>query len=352
MGLSPFSLTKQSAMTPRELVIRTLNHESVPRVPRDLWIADGMEATHADALSEINVRYPADLIHPDAAPVYGKRSRGKSNQAGQYTDSWGCAWQIAEAGAPAALKLSPLAEKGKIAEFRPPQELLDAARFSKVNKSCQNTSRFVLARAETQLFDRLRWLRGDATLIDLARGTKDIRNLLKMLHEFACKEIELWANTEVDGVALKDDWGTADSLVISLEMWREIFKPLYRELCKILHAKDKFVFFQSKGYILDILNDLVKDGVDAVHVQLHLMDVEKVARRFRGRLTFWGEVASPDVLRLGNTAQLREAVLGIRRALDFGAGGVIAQCQWPPDVWLQTIAAVFEQWLLPLPMHK
>jgi hypothetical protein len=340
-------------MTSRELVIRTLNHEPTARAPRDLWIADGMETSHSDAVAEMNLRFPSDIIQPDIAPSYGKRARGKANQLGVYTDSWGCTWQIAQPGAPAELKVSPLAEKGLIAEFHPPLELLDPARFSKVNKSCENTSRFVLARSETQPFDRLRFLRGyDAALIDLARGAKDVRNLLKMLHEFSCREMELWSNTEVDGVAIRDDWGTDDSLIISLEMWREIFKPLYREYCKILHAKDKFVFFQSSGNMFDILGDLIKDGVDAVHVQLDLSDPEKVAKRFRGRVTFWGEIASQAVLRSGNPAELRDEVLQIRRALDFGSGGVIAQCQWDPEISLQTIAAVFEQWLLPLPMHS
>ena len=53
----------------------------------------------------------------------------------------------------------------------------------------------------------------------------------------------------------------------------------------------------------------------------------------------------------GTAEEFREAVLAVRRALDFGSGGVIAQCQWDSDVRLQTIAAFFEQWLLPLPMH-
>jgi uroporphyrinogen decarboxylase len=339
-------------MTSRELVIRSLNHEPTARAPRDLWIPEGMETTHADAVAEMNLRFPSDIVQPEVAPAYGKRARGKPNQAGQYSDSWGCTWQVSGPGAPPELKISPLAEKAKIAEFRPPLELLDPARFGKVNKSCETSNRFILAQSETQIFDRLRFLRGhDAAMIDLARGTKDIRNLLRMLHEFSCKEMEIWADTEVDGVAFRDDWGTADGLAISLEMWREIFKPLYREYCKILHAKDKFVFFQSSGNMLDIMGDLVKDGVDAVHVEFHTMDVEKVAKRFRGRVTFWGEVASRGVMRMGNTPELREEVLKIRRALDFGSGGVIAQLQWTPDITLQTVAAVFEQWLLPLPMH-
>jgi hypothetical protein len=338
-------------MTSRELVIHTLNHEATPRAPRDLWISPGMESTHADAIAEIGIRFPNDIVPPDVAAAQGKRSQGKPHKTGVFTDAWGCGWQIAAKGTPPELNFSPLAESGKIAEYHPPLELLDAARFAKVGKSCEATNRFVLAASETGPFDRLRYLRGDAALVDLARGTKESRSLLDMLHDFSCKELEIWANTEVDGVAFHDDLGRDDSLSIAPEMWREIFKPLYRDYCKILHAKDKFVFFGSQGNIVDIFGDLLKIGVDAVHSQIQKMDVEKLAKRYRGRATFWGEI---DLHSLGepNASSVKEGVLKIRRALDYGSGGVIVQCRWTPDISLQTIAAVFEQWLTPLSMRE
>ena len=97
---------------------------------------------------------------------------------------------MAEQGAPPELKQSPLAEAEKIASYQPPMELLDRSRFAKVNKSCLATNRFVLAWSEVRPFDRLRFLRGsEAALVDLARGTKEVRDLLAMLHDFNCKEI-------------------------------------------------------------------------------------------------------------------------------------------------------------------
>jgi hypothetical protein len=250
------------------------------------------------------------------------------------------------------LKVSPLGEADKIAGYQPPAELLEKTRFAKVNKSCGATNRFVLAFSEVRPFDRLRFLRGgEAALVDLARGTKDMRGLLAMLHDFACKELEIWAETDVDGVAFRDDWGTPEGLLMSAEMWRELFRPLYREYCKILHAKDKFVFFHGDGNVLDIFGDLIKTGIDAVHVQLALMDVERLAKRYRGRVTFWGGMDCRRLHEPGRPEQFREAVLTIRKALDFGSGGVIAQCQWDPCVPLQTVAAFFEHWLVPLSMH-
>jgi uroporphyrinogen decarboxylase len=336
-------------MTSRELVVKALNQEAVPRVPRDVWVSPG--DTRADELSELNVRFPSDIVTPPAA-LHAKRTQGKPGKAGEHTDAWGCVWRLGADGGPAELVHSPLAEASHIASYRPPAELLDHARFAKANKLCPATSRFVLAWSEVRPFDRLRQLRGsDAALADLNKNTAAIRGLLAMLHEAACEEMELWAKTEVDGVVFRDDWGTAEGTLISPEMWREVFRPLYRDYCRILQAGDKFVFFHSDGRIADMFGDLVKTGLDAIHCQFHLMDVGRLAKRYRGRVTFWGGVQRERLRDPGTPEEFRQAVLEIRRALDYGSGGVIARCHWDPGVRLQTVAAFFEQWLVPLPMR-
>jgi len=341
-----------STTTSRDLVIRTLNHEPVERAPRDLWPSAVVEATRSDELSEINIRYPSDIVYPEFKYPAGKRPSGKSSREGQYTDAWGCTWQLSQQDTVSEVKSPPLADPGKMAAFRPPLETLEASRFARVNRSCENTSRFVLARTEIQPFQRLQALRGkEAALADLADDRQETRHLLAMLHEFFCREAELWADTTVDGVALHDDWGSADSLLVPPATWRELFRPLYRDYCKILHGKDKFVFFQSAGNIADIFGELVRIGVDAVHADWFPMNIERLARRYRGRITFWGGLDRPEVLLRGAPEEVRQAVQRVRKALDFGAGGVIAQCPWEPEVPLRRIAIVFEQWMLPLPMH-
>jgi hypothetical protein len=218
-------------MTSRELVIKTLNHEPVSRVPRDLWvpIGEGDNESPADELSEIGVRYPSDIVSVEAAAAQPKKPAPKSAKAGDFVDAWGCAWHKEPGESAPTLRHSPLAEAGKVAAYRAPAELLEKSRFTKVNKVCHATSRFVLAWSDVRPFDRLRWLRGDSTLVDLARGTKDIRALLAMIDEQARKEIELWGDTDVDGVVFRDDWANDEGLVVSAEQWREMFKPLYRE---------------------------------------------------------------------------------------------------------------------------
>lgn len=339
-------------MTSRELVVKTLNHQRVPRVPRDLWVPPGEESSRADELGEMSLRFPGDIVHSKASPPHDKRSHGKVGKTSEYTDAWECVWQRGADGTTIPVGQPPLAETAKLASYQPPAKLLERSRFSKVNRSCRSTSRFVLVWSETRPFDRLQLLRGsEAALVDLARGTKEIRGLLAMLHDFSCREMELWAETEVDGVVFRDDWGTPEGLLIAPEMWRELFRPLYRDYCKILHAKDKFVFFHSDGNIADIFGDLIKTGIDAIHSQWHLMDFDRLAKRYRGRVTFWGEMDRQQLRNPGAIEEFRQSVLAVRKALDFGSGGVIAQCQWDPGVRIQTIAALFEQWLVPLPTH-
>lgn len=340
-------------MTSRELVIKTLNHDPVPRVARDLWVPAGEESLLADELAEMSVRYPSDILAPENASFETRRAHAaKPGKPADFTDAWGCVWHTADETATPELKHPPLAETGRLASFQPPGALLDRGRFTKASKVCPTTSRFVLAWSEVRPFDRLQALRGsEAALVDLARGNKDTRSVLAMLHDFACKELELWAASEVDGVAIRDDWGSPNGLLISAEMWREIFRPMYREYCKILHAQDKFVFFHSAGDVSDIFGDLVKLDIDAIHSQLRLMNVERLAKRYRGRVTFWGEIDCRDPQNPGAEDDFLGSATAVRKALDFGHGGVIAQCLWNRGLRLQTVAAFFEQWLVPLPMH-
>ncbi len=239
-----------------------------------------------------------------------------------------------------------------MAGYQPPMEVLAGATPDRVDRACAATSRFVLAWTQTGPLQRLQCLRGAHTaLADLVHGTKPIRSLLARLHDFSCREMQMWAGTDVDGVALADDWGPSDGFSIDRQVWRDLLRPLYREYCEILHANDKFAMFHTRGNPAPFVGDLVRIGVDAIHSDLFAANVKRWAKRFRGRVTFWSGIGPQHIVKSGTPEAIREVVLRIRRALDFGSGGVIAQCEWGPQVPPKNVAAVFDQWMLPLRMH-
>jgi len=327
-------------------------HEPIDRVPRDLWVEPSVESLRADEVAEITFRYPSDLVRPEFRPPKGNRAKGSSHEVGEHMDAWGCVWQVTERGCRGRLAASPLADLGQLAGYRLPWELVEKANLAAVNRSVAAGSRFVLAATGVRPFERLQLLRGpEAARADLAAGTRPIRDLLDMLHDFFCREIELWAATDVDGVAFQDDWGSAGDLPSPVQTWRELFRPLYREYCEALHAKDKFAFFRSQGDVSAIFGELVRAGIDAIGADYWAMDLERLAERWRGRVTFWGGIDPQRLSAPSTPDEVRAAARRLRSSLDFGHGGVIARCDWSPESPFDHVAAFFEPWLAPMPMH-
>ncbi|MDZ7615626.1 MAG: uroporphyrinogen decarboxylase family protein [Patescibacteria group bacterium] len=338
-------------MTSRELVIRALSHEPIDRIPRDLWISPQVASNHSDDVAEIEVRYPTDVVRPESPYAPAERSAGKRGAGEQYTDAWGVGWQVSSEGEDIVTE-RPLGDLRNLGKVSPPLDFLKGVKLGKVNRFCEQTNRFVLAPVAICPLQRLQTLRGpEATRKDLEGGAKGIRALLDMVHAYCEAEIELWAGSQVDGVVLGDDWGAASGLVLPRAVWQDLFRPLYRDYCKALHQHDKMVFFRTTGDVTEILDDIVRLDVDAVHCSFEDMDMAKVARRLRGRTTFWSGSDRPESLTRGTAAEVREAVLRVRRAFDFGSGGLIAQCDWRPDVPIDKIVAFCEQWIVPLPVH-
>ena len=333
-------------MTGRERVRRTLGFQTPDRVPRELWALPGVARYRADEVEALLARFPSDFAGPEVTYGAATRAQGTEADVGTYVDAWGCPFTVMEPGVIGEVKDPPLADIAALDRLRPPDEILDEADFSSVDASCAATDLFVKAGTTVRPFERMQFLRGTENLfMDLAWGTREVWRLREIVHGFFLREIDLWTRTAVDAISFMDDWGTQSALLISPKMWREYFKPLYADYCRLIHQAGKYVFFHSDGHTFDIIPDLIEIGVDAFNTQLFCMDIEEIGRRFRGQITFWGEISRQDTLPFGTVADVRSAVRRVRAALDGGCGGVIAECEWGNDVSAENIAAVFETWL-------
>jgi len=336
-------------MTSRDLVIKSLRHEPVERAPRDLWTLPGIRMFRSDELDRMLVEYPIDFTVPNVRYGDSLRREGTPDRIGKYTDEWGCVWHVAEDGVVGEVKEFPIPYWPALRKFKPPYEILDNADFSMVNKGCAETSKFVLANSQARPFERLQFLRGsERTFIDLMYSSIELFLLLDMMHDYYTREIRMLVETDVDGISFMDDWGAQDSLLISPDMWRDIFKPFYKDYCEIIHGAGKFAFMHSDGFIEPIIPDLFEIGVDALNSQLFCMDIEDIGEKYAGKVTFWGEIDRQLVLPFGTKEDVRNAVRRVRKALDKGQGGVIAQAEWGLGVNYENIATVFDEWLKPL----
>ena len=333
-------------MTSRERVLRTLEFDHPDRAPRDLWALAGVGMLRKEELDAVNEKYPGDFGGANGRYGASTRASGTPGAQGTYVDEWGCEWTVGEVGVCGEVKNPPLADWSRLEGWSPPWELLDNADFSGVNESCKQLDKFVKAGTHVRPFERMQFLRGSQNLfVDIMEQSDEFLHLCKLIHEFDLRDIELWAKTDVDAVGFMDDWGAQNALLISPDLWRAIYRPMYRDYCDILKQAGKRIFFHSDGHIAAIYPDLIEMGIDAINSQLFCMHIEDLARRFKGKVTFWGEICRQHILPFGTVEDVRAAVRRVRRAMDDGAGGVIAECEWGVRDPRENIEAVFETWL-------
>ena len=330
-------------MTSRELVRRTLSFEKPSRIPRQKWILPWAESHFPDVVRELERRFPDDLVAAPAAYTMPLNTVGSRYEPGTYIDEWGCVFRNLHDGVIGIVQDPLIAEWTDLERFHPPEATLRVD-TEKVNAFCRGTECFVLSGSVVRPFERLQFIRTmEQTFIDLTERPPELLDLLSRIHRHYIEEVEAWARTEVDGISLMDDWGVQDRMMVSPDIFRTLFKPMYREYAEIARKHGKYVFLHSDGYITDIIPDLIEIGVDALNSQIFCMGVETLGESFRGRITFWGEIDRQQILARGDLDSVRSAVQKVFHAL-HKEGGVIAQCEFGPGARPENVITVFEAW--------
>jgi len=333
-------------MKSRERVYRTLAFElpAGERIPRQLWVLPWADLHHPGTCAAISQQYPADIAHCPVSLKFPRKNRttGGATDIGLYTDEWGCVFENCQAGIIGEVK-SPIVEDwANTSKVIFPEDALTFD-VDAVNAFCKQSDCFVLAGACPRPFERLQFIRGTENLyMDLALDDPDLLAFIRQLHAFYLKELEAWSQTDVDALFMMDDWGTQNSLLISPDMWRRIFKPLYRDYIELAHAAGKKIFMHSDGYILDIYPDLIEMGLDAINSQIFCMGLDRLAS-YKGQITFWGELDRQHILPTGTEQQVRAAVKEIHEKLACN-GGVIAQCEFGPGAKPENVITMFAAW--------
>jgi len=327
-------------LTSRERVIRTLRFEGVDRPARDIWTLPAAFFGREEELQALFDQYPSDFGSSgyrepvDETPLYFP---------GEWTDPWGSRWINIQAGMIGEVKYPAIDDWSKLAHWQPPYELLGVG-FEDVNRTVAQSDKFTMIGCPRP-FERLQFVRGSQNAyMDLAWGVPEVFTLLDMIHDYYMQHLRYIVETDVDGMMFMDDWGSKHTLLISPKMWVEYFKPMYKDYCDMAKAHGKLVLMHSDGHIMDIYEHLIEIGVDAINSQLFTMPIEEIGQRFKGRITFWGELDRQHVLPFGTPDDVRAAVERVKRALWDPRGGVIGQAEFNKGYPMKNIRAFFEAW--------
>jgi len=334
-------------MTSRERVRRSIEFDHPDRVPRDLWTLPiaGLQ-NGEEAVAALARRWPVDFGCPDLPnPALEALRSGSACSIGRYRDEWGCVADNIQEGVVGEVKEPLIKEWDDLDKLRVPVEALDFDRDA-VNRYCRADDRFQISdRASVRVFERMQFLRGSENLfMDLAEEPSELLVLRDRIHQFNCDYVEAWSKTDVDAIVLMDDWGSQISILISPAQWRRLFKPCYAEYCRIARENGKKIVMHSDGHIIEIYDDLIEIGVNAINSQIFCMDIAELGRRFAGRITFWGEVDRQHLLPFGTPDEVRAAVRRVIDSLYRPEGGVIAQLELGAGAKIENADAAYAAW--------
>ena len=345
LNKSQANAARQTVMTSRELVYKTLEFKNTQwRAPREMWTLPWASIHYGAELARIKSLYPDDFLTPD--PCYKEQGAqtGDAYKKGSHTDAWGCVFEMFEDGYIGEVK-TPLVEDdgwSDTSRVRFPNELLSVD-IGAVNAQCAATDKFTRAASNPNPFERLQFIRTTELLYcDLTDIPPGLKSFIAKLHSFNCDVMEVWAKTDVDALNMFDDWGSQNSLLINPELWRAVFKPLYKDYIDIAHRAGKKAFMHSDGHTLAIYPDLVELGLDAFNSQIFCIGTDRI-KEFKGKLTFWGEIDRQNLLPYATLGEIAEAVRSVYEAV-WNDGGAIAQCEFGVGSKPENVLAVYETW--------
>ena len=339
------------SQTSKGIVQKCLTFDYPERIPREMWLLPWAQSKYPEAVEEINRRFPSDFGGVEWYYKPSTVAKGNPYIKGTSTDDWGCEFINLQDGIIGEVREPMITDIADWKNVKPPYAQLPSGSYEiqkfydDVKRLYAKSDKFIKANICPRPWERYQFLRGTQdSLMDVLMPDYGFKDLLQKIHDFYIREVELWAKADVDAIMFMDDWGSQNQLLIPPEMWREFFKPVYKEYCDAAKAEGKFVFMHSDGYIQDIYADLIEIGVDAVNSQLFCMDTDYLKETAKGKITFWGEIDRQWILPAEDPEEARKAVRQVAEKLYDPAGGIIAQFEFGLGANPACAVAVFEEW--------
>ena len=167
--------------------------------------------------------------------------------------------------------------------------------------------------------------------------------LIKMLTEpeiyeaFIQRQHEFYMNILMRGVKagrefcdicwLGDDFASQKAMLMSPELWRKHIKPYLAKQVQLVRDNGMYVLYHSCGAVSEILPDLIDIGVNALLVfqtKAEGMDAQSIAKRFGGKLAFYGGIDIQQILSYGTIDDVRAEVRSNMEVFSDYGGYIVA----------------------------
>ncbi len=310
---------------------------------KEAFLAD--RVSHTDILLELgNDCVGISANYPDNQPVEELGGGRKRDEWGIIYEKRGPYWEAVER------PLSNIAEKKDLGSYEIPK--VDApGRFQEAKEAAAKygDEYALVASIECTMFELAWSLVGfDKFLVDLAIGKPYTTKLLDSIAQYSIECGKRLIDIGADLVWTGDDFGTQEGMLVSPDLWREVFKPRYKRVFTELKKKDDevLVAYHSCGSIRPIIGDLVEVGLDVLNPIQPLargMELDKLKAKYGEEIAFFGGIDIQRVLPDGTPTDVRNEVKSCIKDGAGGGGFLLAPAHnIQPDTPVENIITLFE----------
>lgn len=327
----------KTVMTSRERVLAAINRQPVDRIPTDIWATgevfaklvkhfgegcDWRQALHIDGMAGLAPEYVGPPLPGGwvLQAIWGITSVTVPHDGGAYEEQ----------------ATFPLAYARTIDDLNthrwPTTDWFD---YSKMRASALEARKHQVVNcgymAPFYFHNLLRGL--EQSLIDPLTDPEFTHELVRRISDFfyahhrnifeACEGL-------IDVAQVTDDLGSQAGPLISLDLYREFYRPHHARFIKLCHEFGIKVFHHDDGSCRTFLPDLVGLGIDILNpVQWTCpgMEPEGLKRDFGAKICFHGGIENQRILPFGTPEEVRAEV---RHCIDTlasdGTGYILAPC--------------------------
>jgi uroporphyrinogen decarboxylase len=346
--------------TPRERVLKVINHEEADRVPIDVGstAASFVDPVFFKLRDHFNIKtklepfrpwegaayYDDDLLEALSTDFRHLYLLPPSNfsidvdKDGTFRDVWGVKRrkmreQMEIAGHP--LKEAKTIEDIDNYPYWP--DIHDAGRIKGLKERAEylyyKTDYAIASRVPSHGIFELSWeLRGmDNLLVDMMVNKEFANHLLDKVLEMRMGLYDLLLTPigkYLQIVETCDDYGTQIGPIMSPSLYREMIKPRRKKLNDFIKSKapQAKIFYHTCGSVFELIPDIIETGVDILNpIQPSAKDMDsfKLKKEFGDLLCFHGGIDVQTSLR-GSKADVEKEVKTRIKALAPGGGYILA----------------------------
>lgn len=179
---------------------------------------------------------------------------------------------------------------------------------------------------ECSVWETSWYIRGMTELMmDMMDGSEMAELLLDKITNLACARIRHFAECGADLIRLGDDIGMQNSIMISVDLYREWLKPRHKKVIDTAKSinPDILIQYHSCGYIAPFIDDLIEVGIDILNpVQPECMDFGEIHAKYGRVLSFNGTLGTQTTMPFGTPDDVRGVVFK-NLSIAGAAGGLV-----------------------------